>query len=181
MHHLIKLMLIMVVGSMLGSCGTTTPVIGTMIPVTPITQLDDRHISMDDDFYAIPGGSLGLMVAGTPGQQAAMLATIPRDWKANVATAAITDTLLIGVFTGVRWTNGYQVVIDAVGLDDAVVTVQVTYTTPKPNQLLQQAGPRSSFAVVGVDRRLLPAATNLTVRVVDQTNTEMASQTYQLP
>ena len=181
MHHLIKLIFIVVVGSMLGSCGPTAPAIGTVIPVTPITQLDDRHISMDDDVYAIPGGSLGLMVAGTPGQQAAMLATIPRDWKPNVATAAITDTLLIGVFTGVRWTNGYQVVIDAVGLDDTVVTVQVTYTTPKSDQLLQPAGPRASFAVVGVDGRLLPTATNLMVQVVDQTNTEMATQTYQMP
>jgi len=121
------------------------------------------------------------MIAGTSSEQQSMLGVIPRDWKPNVATTAITDTLLIGVFTGVRWTNGYQVVIDAVGLDDTVVTVQVIYTTPKPNQLLQQAGPRSSFAVVGVGRTLLPAATNLTVRVIDQTNTAMASQTYQMP
>ncbi|MCA0353712.1 MAG: hypothetical protein LCH85_17095 [Chloroflexi bacterium] len=51
MHHLIKLIFIVVVGSMLGSCEATTPAIGTVIPVTLITQLDDRLLSLDDDLY----------------------------------------------------------------------------------------------------------------------------------
>ncbi|MCA0353713.1 MAG: hypothetical protein LCH85_17100 [Chloroflexi bacterium] len=179
MHHLIKLIFIVVVGSMLGSCGATTPAIGTVIPVTPIIQVDDRLLSLDDDLYHL--ASIGVMIAGTPSEQQSMLGVIPRVWKPSVSTIAVTNTLILGVFTSVRGTNGYEVTIDAVGLDDTVVTVQVIYTTPKPDQLLQPAGPRASFAVVGVDRRLLPAATNLTVRVVDQTNTEIASQTYQMP
>ncbi|WP_124033478.1 protease complex subunit PrcB family protein [Herpetosiphon llansteffanensis] len=178
MRRLIWLILMGIMSGILTGC-STAPAIGSAVPVTPLARLDDRYNGVP--LYQLEETELGLMIAGMPNEHKALLAVTPRAWQPIVADVDLKKTLLIGVFTGEKQSGGYQVAIKAVGYVDATLTIQVHYTIPDPNEYSQPFIPTTSLEIFGIDRMSLPMATLLGVRVIDQTDTELAHQTYQLP
>ncbi|GAA5530540.1 hypothetical protein [Herpetosiphon gulosus] len=155
-----------------------------VLPFTRLADLDDRHPALDD--YPPAGAVLNLRFTQTTGQQTRLLEELPKYKEPFVNREAIQavdmqTTIILSVFTSAYGHSGYWVKINEVQRDQQTLTVVVEYHPPSQGQFLTQAGPVMSISSIAIDRALLPPTDSLvTIRVVDQHQTEWIQQVYEL-
>lgn len=171
------LLLVLVLG-----CSSQQP--AQVLSFTRLVDLDDRHAALDD--YPPGGAVLNLRFTQTTGQQIQLLEELPKYKEPFVNREAIQavdmqTTIILSVFTSAYSHGGYWVKINEVQRDQQTLTVVVEYHPPSPGQLLTQAGPVMSISSIAIDRALLPPTDSLvTIRVIDQQQTEWVRQVYEL-
>ncbi|KPL90735.1 hypothetical protein [Herpetosiphon geysericola] len=175
-----KLCSILILLLMIG-CGSQPP---QTLPFTRLADLDDSQVGFDDYPYA--EAVLNLRMTQTAGQQTRLLEELPKRKEPFIDRQAIqavnTKTMLIlTVFTLPYIERGRWVKINEVQRDQQTLTIKVEYHTPTPGQYLTGGATVMSISSIALDRALLPPADSLiTIRVIDQHQTEWIRQVYEL-
>ncbi|WP_110515011.1 hypothetical protein [Herpetosiphon llansteffanensis] len=163
-------------------CSSQQP--AQILPFTRLADLDDKHAGFDDYPYA--EAVLNLRFTQTAGQQTILLEELPKQQDPFVDRQAIqavdmNTTVILTIFTLPYIKRGHWVAINEVQRDQQTLTIKVEYHTPTPGQLLTQSSTVMSISSIAVDRALLPPTDSLmTIRVVDQHQTEWIRQVYEL-
>ncbi|KPL90572.1 hypothetical protein [Herpetosiphon geysericola] len=179
MHKMFDVLLLFI---LLAGCSSQQPV--QVLPFTRLADLDDNHGSFDDYPYA--EGVLNLRFTQTDYEQTRLLEELPKYKEPFVNREAIQavdmqTTIIVSVFTSAYGHSGYWVKINEVQRNQLTLTVVVEYHPPSQGQLLTQASPVMSISSIAIDRALLPPTDSLmTIRVVDQQQTEWIRQVYEL-
>lgn len=167
---------------LLAGCSNQQP--AQVLPFTRLADLDDKNAGFDDYPYA--EAVLNLRLTQTAGQQTILLEELPKQQDPFINRQAIqaidtNTTLILTVFTLRYIKSGHWVTINEVQRDQQTLTIKVEYHTPTPDQYLTGGATVMSISSIAIDRALLPPTNSLvTIRVVDQHQTEWIRQTYTL-
>lgn len=154
------------------------------LPFTRLADLDDRQAGFDDFPYA--EAVLNLRLAQTAYEQTRLLEELPKRKDPFVDRQAIQavdmqTTLILTIFTPPYMERGRWVKINEVQRDQQILTIKVEYHTPEPGQLLTLSADTMSISSIAIDRALLPPTDSLvTIRVIDQHQTEWIRQVHEL-
>ncbi|XSG76121.1 hypothetical protein ACP8Y2_03800 [Herpetosiphon llansteffanensis] len=154
------------------------------LPFTRLADLDDIQAGFDDFPYA--EAVLNLRLAQTAYEQTRLLEELPKRKDPFVDRQAIQavdmqTTLILTIFTPPYMERGRWVKINEVQRDQQTLTIKIEYHTPEPGQLLTLSADTMSISSIAIDRALLPPTDSLmTIRVVDQHQTEWIRQVYEL-